>query len=64
MALGSQTLNRPWRNDEGALLARMDRTYGLMDRKLYGPCAMLRAEDVDLGHAEILIRNGKGVKDR
>lgn len=53
-----------------AVLDRMDGTYGLMARLLYGTgmrlmeCVRLRVKDVDFGRNEILIRDGKGAKDR
>ncbi len=53
-----------------AVLDRMDGVYGLMARLLYGTgmrlmeCVRLRVKDVDFGRHEILIRDGKGAKDR
>ena len=53
-----------------AVLDRMDGVYGLMARLLYGTgmrlmeCVRLRVKDVDFGRNEILIREGKGAKDR
>jgi integron integrase len=53
-----------------AVLDRMDGVYGLMGRLLYGTgmrlmeCVRLRVKDVDFGRNEILIRDGKGAKDR
>jgi integron integrase len=53
-----------------AVLDRMDGTYGLMARLLYGTgmrlmeCVRLRVKDVDFGRNEILVRDGKGAKDR
>jgi integron integrase len=53
-----------------AVLERMDGVYGLMGRLLYGTgmrlmeCVRLRVKDVDFGRNEILIREGKGAKDR
>ncbi len=52
------------------MLARMDGVYGLMARLLYGTgmrlmeCVRLRVKDVDFERREILIRDGKGAKDR
>lgn len=52
------------------VLERMEGTYGLMARLLYGTgmrlmeCARLRVKDVDFARREILIREGKGGKDR
>jgi integron integrase len=53
-----------------AVLERMDGVYSLMGRLLYGTgmrlmeCVRLRVKDVDFGRNEILIRDGKGAKDR
>jgi len=53
-----------------AVLDRMDGVHGLMARLLYGTgmrlmeCVRLRVKDVDFGRNEILIRDGKGAKDR
>lgn len=53
-----------------AVLERIDGVYGLMARLLYGTgmrlmeCVRLRVKDVDFGRNEILIRDGKGAKDR
>lgn len=53
-----------------AVLGGMEGTYALMGRLLYGTgmrlmeCARLRVKDIDFGRAEILIREGKGNKDR
>lgn len=53
-----------------AVLDRMDGTHGLMGRLLYGTgmrlmeCVRLRVKDVDFGRNEVLIRDGKGAKDR
>ncbi|MBU0753267.1 MAG: integron integrase [Gammaproteobacteria bacterium] len=53
-----------------AVLERMDGVHGLMGRLLYGTgmrlmeCVRLRVKDVDFGRNEILIREGKGAKDR
>jgi integron integrase len=53
-----------------AVLDRMDGTHGLMARLLYGTGmrlmegVRLRVKDVDFGRNEILIRDGKGAKDR
>jgi integrase len=53
-----------------AVLERMDGVYGLMACLLYGTgmrlmeCVRLRVKDVDFGRNEILIRDGKGAKDR
>lgn len=53
-----------------AVLDRMVGTHGLMARLLYGTGmrlmegVRLRVKDVDFGRNEILIRDGKGAKDR
>ena len=53
-----------------AVLERMEGVYGLMARLLYGTgmrlmeCVRLRVKDVDFGRNEIVIRDGKGAKDR
>jgi integron integrase len=58
------------RAEVALVLARMDGVYSLMARILYGTgmrlmeCARLRVKDVDFGQREILIRDGKGGKDR
>ena len=58
------------RDEVHAVLDRMEGGYGLMARLLYGTgmrlmeCVRLRVKDVDFGRAEILIRDGKGAKDR
>jgi integron integrase len=58
------------RSEVASVLGRMEGTYGMMARLLYGTgmrlmeCARLRVKDVDFGRHEILIREGKGAKDR
>ncbi len=53
-----------------AVLDRMRGTYGLMGRLLYGTgmrlmeCVRLRVKDVDFERCEIIVREGKGFKDR
>lgn len=53
-----------------AVLARVIGTRGLMLRLLYGSglrlmeCVRLRVKDVDFGQMQILVRDGKGDKDR
>jgi integron integrase len=53
-----------------AVLAAADGTPGLILRLLYGTgmrvleCLRLRVKDVDFGRWEILVRDGKGAKDR
>ncbi len=58
------------RTEVRAVLVRMSGTYGLMANLLYGTgmrlmeCVRLRVKDVDFERGEILIRDGKGAKDR
>jgi integron integrase len=58
------------RDEVHAVLDRMSGVYGLMARLLYGTgmrlmeCVPLRVKDVDFARGEILIRDGKGAKDR
>ena len=58
------------RAEVALVLERMDGGYGLMARLLYGTgmrlmeCVRLRVKDIDFGQREILIRDGKGAKDR
>ncbi|HEY6094995.1 MAG TPA: integron integrase [Gallionellaceae bacterium] len=58
------------RAEVSRVLERMEGTYGLMARLLYGTgmrlmeCCRLRVKDVDFGQREILVREGKGNKDR
>ena len=62
------TVLTPW--EVSAVLAEMQGTYALMARLMYGTgmrlmeCMTLRVKDVDFGRREILIREGKGGKDR
>lgn len=57
-------------DEVGVLLARLPGTYGLICRLLYGTGMRLmeglrlRVKDVDFGRGEILVRDGKGFKDR
>ena len=57
-------------NEVQAVLGRMEGAHGLMARLLYGTgmrlmeCVRLRVKDVDFERAEILVRDGKGAKDR
>ncbi len=52
------------------VLARMSGVYDLLARLLYGTgmrlmeCVRLRVKDVDFERAEIVVRDGKGAKDR
>lgn len=58
------------REEMQAILARMSGTQGLIAGLLYGTgmrimeCLRLRVQDVDMQRKEILIRDGKGAKDR
>jgi integron integrase len=58
------------RAEVSLVLERMEGTYGLMARLLYGTgmrlmeCCRLRVKDIDFRQREILIRDGKGAKDR
>ncbi len=58
------------RQEVVSVLEAMSGVYGLMARLLYGTgmrlmeCVRLRVKDVDFEQAEILIRDGKGAKDR
>ena len=53
-----------------AMLAQVSGVHGLMVRLAYGlklrlmECLRLRVKDVDLSRREILVRDGKGAKDR
>ena len=58
------------RQEVTAVLDGMSGVYGLMARLLYGTgmrlmeCVRLRVKDVDFERAEIVVRDGKGAKDR
>lgn len=58
------------RSEVGEVLSRMQGVYGLMANLLYGTgmrlmeCVRLRVKDVDFERGEILVRDGKGGKDR
>jgi integron integrase len=58
------------RDEVARLLAQMDGTYGLIARVLYGAglrlmeCMRLRVKDVDFERGVIIVRGGKGGKDR
>ncbi|MEY3880140.1 MAG: Integron integrase [Pseudomonadota bacterium] len=58
------------RTETREVLVRMKGVYGLMANMLYGTgmrlmeCVRLRVKDVDFERGEILIRDGKGGKDR
>ena len=57
-------------SETSRLLARMEGTFGLMARLLYGSgmrrmeCVRLRIKDLDFGRREIVVRQGTGAKDR
>ncbi|MDZ4262411.1 MAG: integron integrase [Pseudomonadota bacterium] len=58
------------RSEVGRLLDHMEGTFKLMAALLYGTgmrlmdCMRLRVQDVDFEYRQIVIRNGKGMKDR
>lgn len=58
------------RDEVRSLLGALNGTPGLMAGLLYGAglrlmeCVRLRVQDVDFGHGQLLIRDGKGQKDR
>ena len=58
------------RMEVAAVLSRREGSYGLIARLLYGTglrimeCLRLRVKDVDFARGEILVRDGKGFKDR
>lgn len=58
------------RDEVAAVLARLRGVHGLIGKLLYGAgmrimeCVRLRVKDVDFARREILIRDGKGSKDR
>jgi integron integrase len=58
------------RDEANRLLERLDGTFGLMAGLMYGTgmrlmeCVRLRVADVDFGQGLIVVRNGKGGKDR
>lgn len=58
------------RQEVGGLLDRMNGLHGMMARLLYGTgmrlmeCVRLRVKDVEFTRAEIVVRDGKGAKDR
>jgi integron integrase len=62
------TVLTPW--EVSTVLAEMKGTHALMARLMYGTgmrlmeCMTLRIKDVDFGRREIIIREGKGSKDR
>jgi integron integrase len=58
------------REEVRRVLAHMDGTTGLMAQLLYGAglrlmdCLRLRVKDIDFGYNQIVVRDGKGQKDR
>ncbi len=58
------------RHEVTGLLDRMNGLHGVMARLLYGTgmrlmeCVRLRVKDIDFERAEIVVRDGKGAKDR
>jgi integron integrase len=58
------------KNETQNLLIHITGTLGIMARLMYGSgmrileCVRLRVKDIDFGHSQITIRNGKGFKDR
>ncbi|PPC79725.1 MAG: integrase [Methylotenera sp.] len=58
------------KQEVGKILDHMQSTHGLIARLLYGTgirimeCCRLRVQDIDFDRGELLIRNGKGAKDR
>ncbi|MDP2883290.1 MAG: integron integrase [Azonexus sp.] len=58
------------RQEVSGLLDRMNGLHGMMARLLYGTgmrlmeCVRLRVKDVEFERAEIVVRDGKGAKDR
>ena len=58
------------RTEVGKLLAHMPGTHGLMASLLYGTgmrlmdCIRLRVKDIDFAYNQIVVRDGKGQKDR
>ena len=58
------------RAEVSMVLERLEGTVGLMARLLYGTgmrlmeCVRLRVKDVDFGQGQIMVRDGKGAKDR
>jgi integron integrase len=52
------------------LLAAMPSTYGLMAKLMYGSglrlmeCVRLRVKDIDFERSQVIVRDGKGMKDR
>ncbi len=66
----SQRLPVVTRQEVVSVLDRMEDTHGLMARLLYGTgmrlmeSMRLRVKDIDFERGEIMVRDGKGAKDR
>jgi integron integrase len=58
------------REEAGKVIEQLDGDYKLMVLLLYGAglrlieCLRLRVQDIDFGYNQIIVRNGKGEKDR
>ncbi len=58
------------REEVQRLLAEMDGTFGLMAQLMYGTgmrlmeAVRLRVQDIDFDYGQVIVRNGKGQKDR
>ena len=58
------------REEVAAILAELSNRYGLISRLLYGSglrlleCLRLRVKDIDFQYRQIIVRDGKGEKDR
>ena len=58
------------RDEVGAVLTRMSGRYWLMASLMYGTglrlaeCLRLRVQDLDFGYRQVVVRSGKGSKDR
>jgi len=58
------------RDEVGQVLGQLEGTYRLMGQLMYGSglrlleCLRLRVKDVDFGRGEVVVREGKGNKDR
>ena len=52
------------------VLATMSGIYGLMAKLIYGSglrlmeCVRLRVKDIDFDRSQVIVRDGKGMKDR
>ncbi|MBU1487755.1 integron integrase [bacterium] len=58
------------KSEVSRVLAAMSGTYGLMTKLIYGcglrlmECVRLRIKDIDFEHNQVIVRDGKGMKDR